>query len=73
MAQTRITSGEYRGRIVDSPRGRDVRPTTALVRKALFDILGNNIEGMVFVGTTKDWQEGVDAFAEKRRPVYKGR
>ena len=31
------------------------------------------LEGMMFVGTTRDWQEGVDAFAEKRAPRFEGR
>lgn len=43
MAQTRITGGEWRGRPVATPRGMDVRPTTARVREALFNILGAEI------------------------------
>jgi len=30
------------------------------------------LEGMMFVGTTRDWQEGIDAFAEKREPKFTG-
>ena len=30
------------------------------------------LEGMMFCSTTKDWQEGVDAFADKRPPVFRG-
>lgn len=48
-ARTRITAGEWRGRLIDTPPGRDVRPTTALVRQALFDILGARIRGAVVV------------------------
>lgn len=30
------------------------------------------LEGMTFAATTRDWQEGIDAFAEKRSPIFKG-
>lgn len=40
-AATRITAGAWRGRRVDTPPGLDTRPTTSLVRQALFNILGD--------------------------------
>lgn len=43
MAQTRITGGEWRGRLIDTPRGMKVRPTRSLVRQSLFDILGARV------------------------------
>ena len=30
------------------------------------------LEGMMFVSSTRDWQEGVNAFAEKRAPAFRG-
>ena len=41
MAATRITAGAWRGRLVDTPAGLETRPTTSLVRQALFNILGD--------------------------------
>lgn len=50
----RIVSGNFRGRRLAAPRGRDVRPTADRVREALFSILGS-VEGEVvldlFAGT----------------------
>jgi enoyl-CoA hydratase len=31
------------------------------------------LEGMTFCATTRDWQEGVDAFRDKRTPRFEGR
>src|SRR5580693_4049272 len=45
VAQTRITAGEWRGRVVSTPSGREVRPTRAMVRQSLFDILGTRVVG----------------------------
>lgn len=41
----RITGGAARSRAVRSPRGRDVRPTAARVREAVFSILGPRVAG----------------------------
>ena len=35
----RITGGEYRGRIVNVPKGKDIRPTSDKVRQAVFNSL----------------------------------
>jgi 16S rRNA (guanine966-N2)-methyltransferase len=41
----RVTGGQLRGRGLVSPRGRDVRPTSARVRESLFSILGQDLSG----------------------------
>lgn len=42
----RITTGQYKGRNIAMPKG--IRPTQNMVRKAIFDILGD-IEGLSFL------------------------
>ncbi len=44
-AETRITAGEWRGRRILTPAGLELRPTRAMVREALFNILGAEIAG----------------------------
>jgi 16S rRNA (guanine(966)-N(2))-methyltransferase RsmD len=41
----RVIAGEWRGRLLRAPAGRDVRPTSDRVREALFSILGP-VEGL---------------------------
>ena len=42
---TRITAGEWRGRVIETPRGMAIRPTRSMVRESLFNILGERIAG----------------------------
>jgi 16S rRNA (guanine966-N2)-methyltransferase len=42
---TRVTAGASRGRVLKTPPGRATRPTTSLVREALFNIIGDSIRG----------------------------
>jgi 16S rRNA (guanine966-N2)-methyltransferase len=44
-AQTRITGGQWRGRRILTSPGLELRPTRAMVREALFNILGAEIAG----------------------------
>jgi len=45
----RVIGGEFRSRRLQSMPGNDVRPTPDKVRESLFNILGQEIEGSVFV------------------------
>lgn len=47
MNKIRITSGTYRGRFIKTLP--DLRPTSELVRKAIFDILGQSLDGKTFL------------------------
>ncbi len=44
-AQTRITGGEWRGRLISTPTDRLLRPTRSMVREAIFNILGDRVVG----------------------------
>jgi len=41
-------------------------------QRSFDDALIAELEGMMFCSTTQDWQEGVDAFTEKRQPRFTG-
>ena len=41
----RIVGGRLRGRALQAPRGRDLRPTADRVREAVFNILAHGIDG----------------------------
>ncbi len=45
----RLTGGEGRGRRIKGPEGPGLRPTSDMVREALFDILAGRIEGARFL------------------------
>lgn len=43
----KITGGTFKGRKVKAPKGRGTRPTTDMLRKAIFDVLGPKDLGRV--------------------------
>jgi 16S rRNA (guanine(966)-N(2))-methyltransferase RsmD len=45
----RIIAGVYRGRVLKTLRGQAIRPTGERLRESLFDVLGDSIQGAVFV------------------------
>ena len=49
MTHLTIIGGSLRSRALKSPKGDKTRPTTAIVRKAVFDMLAPEIEGAHFL------------------------
>ena len=51
----RITGGQLKGRLLISPRGLGIRPTSDQVREAIFNIIGQDLQGVkvldLFAGT----------------------
>ncbi|MBI2876361.1 MAG: 16S rRNA (guanine(966)-N(2))-methyltransferase RsmD [Candidatus Tectomicrobia bacterium] len=45
----RVLAGEARGRRLKTPKGQQVRPTSAKCRAALFNVLGERLEGASFL------------------------
>jgi 16S rRNA (guanine966-N2)-methyltransferase len=42
----RIIGGEFRSRLIEMPKGVEIRPTQDKVRQAIFNVLGNNLSGV---------------------------
>lgn len=66
----RVITGEARGRKLKEPQGMDIRPTTELVKEAMFSIIQFDIEGRrvldLFGGTG---QLGIEAASRGAREV----
>ena len=45
----RIIGGTFRNRLLKTPKGEQTRPTLAIMRKAVFDILQSKVEGSHFL------------------------
>jgi 16S rRNA (guanine966-N2)-methyltransferase len=45
----RIIGGAFRNRVLKTPKGEQTRPTLAIMRKAVFDILQTQIDGAHFL------------------------
>lgn len=67
----RITGGRLKGRLLISPKGRKIRPTSDLVREAIFDVIGQDLSGYksldLFAGTGS---LGLEALSRGSHLVY---
>lgn len=73
----RIIGGEFRGRVLRSPKGVQTRPLLGQAREAIFDILGPRVQGAevwdLFAGTGATGIEALSRGAERVTFVEKAR
>lgn len=73
----RITSGEFRGRVLTAPKGLDTRPMLGRVREAMFSTFGGHLDGVrvldLFSGTGSLGLEALSRGAEFARFVERDR
>jgi 16S rRNA (guanine966-N2)-methyltransferase len=64
----RITGGQAKGRVLSSPKGLKIRPTSDRIREALFNIIGQDLSGArvidLFAGTGSLGLEALSRGAE---------
>jgi 16S rRNA (guanine(966)-N(2))-methyltransferase RsmD len=66
----RIVAGKFKGRILRSPRGLEIRPTGDRLKETLFDILGARVSGAVFLdGFAGTGSIGLEALSRGAREV----
>ncbi len=77
MSGLRIVAGESRGRALKTPKGPGIRPTSGRVREALFNILGQRLDGLavldLFAGTGALGLEALSRGAARATFVDSGR
>ena len=66
----RVISGQYRGRMLRTPKGLEVRPTSDRLRETLFNILAPCIEGCRFLDLCAgSGAVGIEALSRGARDV----
>ncbi len=67
----RIIAGIYKGRSLKTPMNYDIRPTSEMVKEALFSILMNDIHSSVFVDLfAGTGAVGLEALSRGAKKVY---
>lgn len=67
----RIIAGLYRGRKLKTLRGMELRPTPDRLRETLFDVIGDSIQGSVFIDAyAGTGAVGMEALSRGARQVY---